>query len=119
MEEYLNLNPMNHNEWLVNHKVSKSEDTKLELRLGLGPPGVTHGTKRAFQHTAKTRIGEKESWSSENQCRESSFFENLPMTEDFSQPRMTAVQFPDRKPCSTSLATVDEDTTTNNTSNKR
>ncbi|XVF35401.1 hypothetical protein REPUB_Repub18cG0142200 [Reevesia pubescens] len=77
MEEYpqlLNLNPTN-NEWLVNHKVS--EDRKLELRLA--PPGeflgynnnTIHGAKRAFQHTAETKTGEK-NWSrdaTENKCQ--------------------------------------------------
>ncbi|XWS72508.1 hypothetical protein CRYUN_Cryun02cG0045900 [Craigia yunnanensis] len=83
MEEYpqlLNLNPMN-NEWLVNQKAS--EDRKLGLRLG--PPGeflgynnnTTHGTKRAFEHTAETTIGEKDQKrdASENRCQKISRFE--------------------------------------------
>ncbi|TYI79843.1 hypothetical protein E1A91_D05G049600v1 [Gossypium mustelinum] len=76
------LNLMN-KEWLVNHKVS--EDKKLELRLG--PPGealdynrnTTHGTKRAFQHTAETRTGEKE-WpvdTTKNQCQKISCIEKI------------------------------------------
>ena len=85
MEEYsqlLNINPMN-KEWPVNHKVS--EDRKLELRLG--PPGeflafnnnTTHGTKRAFQHTAETRKGEKD-WlrdTTGNQCQNISCIEKI------------------------------------------
>ncbi|XP_022754607.1 auxin-responsive protein IAA2-like [Durio zibethinus] len=83
MEEYpqlLNLNPMS-NEWLVIHKVS--QDRKLELRLG--PPGeflgynnkTTHGTKRAFQHTAETKRGGKDRSrdTSENQCQKISCIE--------------------------------------------
>ncbi|XVE53765.1 hypothetical protein DITRI_Ditri03aG0028700 [Diplodiscus trichospermus] len=82
MKEYprlLNINFVN-KEFPVNHKVS--EDRKLELRLG--PPGEflaldnnpTHGTKRAFQHTAETRIGEKDcSDNSPNQCHNFSCIE--------------------------------------------
>ncbi|XVF48593.1 hypothetical protein PTKIN_Ptkin03bG0202700 [Pterospermum kingtungense] len=77
MEEYpqlLNLSPMN-NKWLVNHNVS--EDRKLELRLG--PPGeflggnnnTNHGTKRAFQHTAETRIGDQKEWSRDQKTGDS------------------------------------------------
>ncbi|XVE70991.1 hypothetical protein DITRI_Ditri10aG0114000 [Diplodiscus trichospermus] len=92
MEEYphlLNLNPMN-NEWLVNHTIT--EDRKLELRLG--PPGegigynnyTTLGTKRAFQHTAETRIGEKGWLRDENRCQKISCIEKTGNTVNYTTP---------------------------------
>ncbi|OMO94139.1 AUX/IAA protein [Corchorus capsularis] len=117
-DELLNLSDMK----------KKKEDRKLELRLAPPSPGEfhfhgcctninsTHGTKRAFQYTAETKIGEKDG---EKQCQKLScidkkgnmvhspwssgstlLFQNLPVSKKLEVKRSED-------------ATADSDTATN------
>lgn len=73
------------------------QDRKLELRLGLGPPGevgLKNGPKRAFQHIVGPKNGENPNPS----CANPSFFKNPAIPGEIPAKIEDSAQHTDKKP---------------------